>query len=108
MRPTTRPATEEDREWLFALHVVTLMEHVKATYGWDSDDQRKRFDRGFDVDPGHVLLLNADEELGIIGEEAGAVCLEEREDHLHLFRIEIYPHNQGKGIGTAFLRQLQA
>ena len=32
-----RPATESDRDWLFALHQATMRESIAAIWGWDEE-----------------------------------------------------------------------
>jgi len=42
-----RPASEEGREFLYALHCHTMREVIEKTWGWDETWQLRDFDRRF-------------------------------------------------------------
>jgi ribosomal protein S18 acetylase RimI-like enzyme len=93
-----RPTTEDDRGFLFALHRETLREYVDAVWGWDEDDQRRRFDEGFD--PGQMQIIVED------AADIGYVRVLHRPDELFLAAIELAPTWQNRGIGSAIVRSL--
>ena len=95
-----RPATDGDREFLYALHRAAMYESVARTWGWDEAWQRARFDAHFD--PRAVQVIRAG------GREVGAVRLEERGAELYVAGLAVAPEAQGRGLGTAVLQGLLA
>ncbi len=87
-----RAATDADFEALWALHVQTLGGYVGATWGWDEDDQRRRFSENWNPSRTRLLL-----ERGAI---AAAWQTEIRPDHVYLLSIEVAPAWQGHGLGS--------
>ena len=47
MEISLRPASEEDREFLYALHRCTMREVIEKTWGWDETWQLQDFERRF-------------------------------------------------------------
>jgi GNAT superfamily N-acetyltransferase len=90
-----RPATIEDREWLWELKRATMREYVAAVYGWDDETQRKMFEAKFD--PSRIRVVQVD------GSDVGLLEVEEREVDFFLGRIEILPAFQNRGIGSAVI-----
>lgn len=94
-----RPATAEDREWLFDLHEAAMRERSERNNGpWDRDRQRERFFARGETD---VRIVLADDV------RVGAVHLAEGEDDaLHIGLLEVHPASQGEGIGTKVIAAL--
>ncbi len=90
-----RPATEGDREWLWALKSATMRDYVAAIWGWEDEAQRRMFDEKFD--PARIRIIQAD------GREVGLLDYEERTDDFFIGRIEILPTAQRAGIGSAVI-----
>jgi ribosomal protein S18 acetylase RimI-like enzyme len=90
-----RPAREEDREPLFALHCATMRDAVARTWGWDEAWQRAHFDARFD--PARLSIIT------VAGRDAGLLVLESRPGEVYVAEIEIAPEMQGRGLGTAVL-----
>ena len=42
-----RPASEQDREFLYALHCATMRDVIEQTWGWDDAWQRANFEERF-------------------------------------------------------------
>jgi ribosomal protein S18 acetylase RimI-like enzyme len=90
-----RPAREEDRDSLFALHRVTMRDVIARTWGWDESWQRAHFDARYD--PSHVSVVTSG------GRDAGMLWLENRPSEIYVAELQIAPDMQGRGIGSAVL-----
>jgi len=93
-----RPATDDDREFLFDLHRVTMGAYVDATFGWDERAQRALFDESFVPDTREVIQ--------VAGEDAGVLVLEASDAEIWLTLIELQPRFQGTGIGRAVVESV--
>jgi ribosomal protein S18 acetylase RimI-like enzyme len=96
---TLRPATEDDREALFAMNRATMRDYVEAVWGWDDVSQRRRFDE----------LFHPDRDLQIIeigGQIVGMINAVERPDDLLLVNIRVLPEWQSRGIGAEVIGAL--
>jgi GNAT superfamily N-acetyltransferase len=98
MQHQRRPATARDGVFLWALHNATLKDYVTQTWGWDDQVQRRMFDERFD--PARIEILVCE------GQDVGALAVEQRPDELWLAELQIAPAWQGRGLGTAILRDL--
>jgi ribosomal protein S18 acetylase RimI-like enzyme len=94
-----RAITTSDETWLWELHKTTMRPLVEQIWGWDDDVQRNFF-REF-IDIGDISILLVDDQ------PIGAIQLHRESDHLFLSQIEIAPEHQGKGYGSAIIRDLQ-
>jgi len=97
-RWTLRPLARPDFEWAYSLHKAALGACVDATWGWDEDDQRRRFTEGFDAWARDVIEVD--------GDPTGVVVVEDRPGELYLELIELVPEAQGRRLGTSLLRAL--
>jgi ribosomal protein S18 acetylase RimI-like enzyme len=97
---TLRPATANDYDYLYALHVATIREAVTATWGWDEAFQRRYFEEHWDPGPRQVIVVD--------GEDVGVLQVEWYVNHVFLALIEVAPAWQGRGIGSAVIRDVQA
>jgi ribosomal protein S18 acetylase RimI-like enzyme len=97
MEYTLRPATDEDRDFLFRLRAAALGPYVAQIWGWNEDEQRERFERGFD--PTHYRIVQ-------VVEDIGAIEVERREHEYYLSNIELLPEHQEKGIGSELIRSV--
>ncbi|WP_246278840.1 GNAT family N-acetyltransferase [Phytohabitans rumicis] len=95
-----RPATPADSEFCFALRQVALRPYVEATWGWDEAAQRGFHERRFD--PAATQIVTVD------GRDVGRLVVERGPDETVLGLIELLPAYQGRGIGTALIRDLIA
>jgi ribosomal protein S18 acetylase RimI-like enzyme len=83
------------------LNEASLREYVEPIYGWDDEVQRTYHAAWFDPDR---LSIIEDED----GTAVGVLDVSDEGDHLYLSRIAILPEAQGRGIGTAVVRDLLA
>jgi ribosomal protein S18 acetylase RimI-like enzyme len=98
-RIALRPATAADTDFAREVHHQSYREVVERQFGpWDPVFQDRRFAEDWASATYSIILCD--------GEPCGYLCLEERADHLHVREIVIAPAFQGRGIGTALLRQV--
>lgn len=98
MEHRLKPASESDREFLFMLHCTTMRDVIEATWGWDEVWQRTDFNRRFaSQDVSIIQAMNFD---------VGSLWLEWKPDSLYIHEIQIVPGYQGKGLGTAVIRDV--
>lgn len=90
-----RAGAPADHAFLWTLHIATMRSYVDATWGWNDDDQRKRFDDTFA--PHRLTIILIDEEPG------GVLKVERRETDVFVSAIEIAPRWQRRGLGTRIL-----
>jgi ribosomal protein S18 acetylase RimI-like enzyme len=93
-----RPAPIGDQAFLWGLHRATMHSYVDQTWGWDEDDQRRRFLDDFDPATCQIILLR--------GQPIGVIETQKHEDIVGLASLEIAPEWQGKGIGTRLIRSV--
>jgi len=93
-----RPATKADYDFLYRLHVTTMKDYVTALWGWDEAFQQRIFRGRFDPARRQIIVVN--------GEDAGDLQVELAESELFISNIHILPEYQGRGIGTAVLRDI--
>lgn len=94
-----RPATEADREFFYELNRATMRDYVVATWGaWDEDFQRRYFDEHF--------VTGGTDIVEIDGRPIGIRRVEQRSDAMFLAEIQITPDWQGRGIGSALVREV--
>lgn len=95
-----RPATTEDRDFLYSLLETTLRGYVEELWGWDDTFQQERFDERFDPDFMEVICIE--------GKDVGCISLEHRGHELYLAEIELLPEYQNRGVGTSIIRAIMA
>jgi ribosomal protein S18 acetylase RimI-like enzyme len=93
-----RPATDNDYEFLYQLHLATIKPAVEATWGWDEIFQQERFRSHWDPTQRQIIQVN--------GIDIGTITLQQRETTVFLALIEVAPDYQGQGIGTALIREV--
>jgi ribosomal protein S18 acetylase RimI-like enzyme len=94
-----RRATDDDDPFCLALHEQAMREYVEPIYGWDNEVQRAYHAAWFD--PDRLSIIEEDD-----GRRVGVLDVTDEHDHLYLARIEILPRAQGRGLGSAALRDL--
>ncbi|HEU0296255.1 MAG TPA: GNAT family N-acetyltransferase [Anaerolineales bacterium] len=95
-----RPGTENDADFLYALHAATMKEYVDKTWGWDDAFQEAVFRKNYV--PAEIQVITFAEK------DMGMLSLEERLEDVFLRAIEIHPEYQGQGIGTAIIKKIIA
>ena len=95
--PTTRPARDEDFEFLWRLQCEAMRPNVERQFGpWDAAFQRRLFEENTDVAAQEIVRVD--------GEAIGCQCIREEGDALVLERLHLMPAWQGRGLGTKLLR----
>jgi ribosomal protein S18 acetylase RimI-like enzyme len=98
MEFSLRPASESDREFLYALHCETMRTVIERTWRWEDAWQRREFDRRFGEHD--VSIIEVD------GRPAGGLFLESKPDSFYIHEIQVLPEYQGRGIGTAVIKRV--
>jgi ribosomal protein S18 acetylase RimI-like enzyme len=93
-----RRARAEDRDFCFTVRRAAFKPYVDELGGWDDDHQRPLADREFDELPVEII------EEG--GTPVGYRCVLHRADHDVIDEIALLPEAQGRGIGSALLRDV--
>lgn len=65
-----RPATENDIDFLYALHIATMKEYVDKTWGWNDAFQESVFRKNYV--PAKIQIVQLD------GNDIGMLSLEDR------------------------------
>ena len=95
-----RPATGNDVDFLYALHVATMKEYVDKTWGWEDAFQESVFLRNYV--PANIQIITLDDK------DMGMLVVEERPEDIFLRAIEIHPDHQSKGIATEIISTIIA
>jgi ribosomal protein S18 acetylase RimI-like enzyme len=93
-----RPASESDRDVLYALHLTTMREVIETTWGWDDTWQRTDFDRRF---TSYLVSI-----VEVDNRPVGSLWLEWKSDSLYIHEVQIMPGFQGRGLGTAIIHHV--
>jgi len=91
-----RPADANDYNFLYELHAATMKPSIEATWGWNEAWQLDYFRQHFDPSRRQIVQVE--------GQDIGAISIESHPDELYLALIEILPAYQGRGLGTALIR----
>ena len=91
--------TEEDKKWLFDLHERAMREYVEKVYGWNPERKKAYFDNKRIMSRYHSILNEKKEKIG-------AINFEILNDAIKIYRIEILPNYQNRGIGPAILDKI--
>ena len=93
-----RPASEQDRAFLYALHCQTIRQVIERSWGWDEAWQRRDFDRRFS----ECLVSIIESE----GRAVGGLMVESKPDSVYVRELQVLPEYQGRGIGTRVVGNL--
>ncbi len=92
-----RPATANDREFVYSVLKEASKEHVIETWRWwDEAGQRENFDANFA--PAHVRIIRTG------GRDAGFYALQNFGKELFLSELNLLPEFQRRGIGSFVMR----
>ena len=95
-----RPATSQDRDFLWDLHVATMRECIARIWGWDEQWQRGYFYERFDATKRQIIVWE--------GQDVGVLAVERLADQVRVNTIEVLPAHQRQGIGSYLLSQIKA
>jgi ribosomal protein S18 acetylase RimI-like enzyme len=95
--PQLRPASSADREFLYTLHVATMKDLIERTWGWDEEWQLRDFDRRIDLCQVSVIQVE--------DHAVGAIWVEVESTSIYVTELQILPSWQGRGIGTAVMKE---
>jgi len=96
-----RPACADDKEIIYQINCAAYRDIVTAQFGkWDEVFQRDHFEKKWD--PARYSVLTIEEQV------VGCMAIENYSDHIFLSEIQVEPTYQGRGYGTAVLRDLLA
>jgi ribosomal protein S18 acetylase RimI-like enzyme len=87
-----RRASDDDRDYLYRLHVLTMRDVIEATWGWNEEWQRGDFAKRFAES--QYFVIEAD------GTSIGTLCVERRPGAIYILELQLLPEYQGAGIGT--------
>ena len=97
---TLRQATSDDFHRLLRIRNQVLREYIEYVRGWDEGLEERRFRRNFD--PATTRVITADNRvIGFLG-------VRPEGDVLYIAQAYIVPEYQGRGIGTAMIREVLA
>lgn len=98
MEFTAKIATEEDKEFLYALNRSVYKEVVIQQFGvWDEEWQRRYFEKKWPQ--AHYQIIEQ------AGRRIGAIWVTHQNDHIFLNEIQLLPEFQGQGIGSTLIKQ---
>ena len=89
----------EDKEWIFSLYVLTMKIHIEKTWGWNENFQRNVFNSN--LHPTKFQIVSID---GVV---VGVYLMVEKNDHLWLEMLLVYPEKQNTRIGTLIVDKLK-
>ena len=99
MKETRRPALETDTDFARFVHHQAYREVSERQFGpWDEEEQDEYFNADWSSATYEIVLCDA--------VPCGYVCIEDREDNIHVHELVLLPEFQGQGIGSSLLRQL--
>ena len=93
-----RQATAGDCERLYRIQSQSMKPYVEQIWGWNESFQEERFRQGFDPDKTRIVLSNE--------REIGFLRVTEKKEVVFIEQIYITPEYQGRGIGTALVREV--
>jgi GNAT superfamily N-acetyltransferase len=98
VRYELRQATDADIEFVRELKCSGLRPYVEKLWGWDADDQERRFRASFVPDRQKIISYR--------GEDVGMLQVEEGEDSLVLAGLYVAAGHRSKGLGSAIIRDV--
>ncbi len=98
LRYELRQATPADMQLVQELKFLGLRPYVEKLWGWDSDDQEKRFRASFVPDRQQIICYQ--------NEDVGMLHVEEREDSVFLAGLYVAARHRSKGLGSAVIRDV--
>lgn len=95
---TTRQATPDDKEFLYALNRAAYTDLVRRQFGaWDDAWQRSYFEKKWDPQKYEIVEQ--------AGQRIGALSVSRTTAEVRIVEIQLLPAFQGRGIGTELLQR---
>lgn len=110
MSATLRPASPEDKTFLYELYASTRAEEM-ASWGWPAAQQEMFLKMQFNAQHQSYEARYPDAEHNIImvdGREAGRILVERTESEILLVDIALLTDYRGKGVGARLIEDLLA
>lgn len=98
MSVSLRTVTAQDSEFAYRVKKAALSEYVRQVWGWDENEQQRLHERRFASQDFKVIVE--------AGADVGILALSHEPDCLKVNQLLLLPEFQGKGIGTACMRQV--
>jgi ribosomal protein S18 acetylase RimI-like enzyme len=96
-----RPALDADRPFIEAVYCSTQRWLIEELFGWRGDDvERAKFAEFYDEQSTSVIVVD--------GRDAGWLTILRGAGHVELEHLYLQPSAQGRGVGTAIIRNLIA
>jgi len=89
-----------DQEWLYKLYCSTMRTYIEQTWGWDEEFQKKGFQTN--LHPAKFRIVNVNDD------DVSAYLVNDEDNHYWLEMLLVGSTMQGKGLGTAIIKKLQA
>lgn len=93
-----RRAKARDSEFAYRVKKATLAGYVRQVWGWDEEEQRRLHQRRFATQDFRVIVVS--------GVDVGVIALSCRPDCLKVNQLLVLPEYQGKGVGTACMKDV--
>lgn len=88
----------EDYDFIYDVKKITLRSHIEKIWGWNEEYQQNDFSKSFIPDRNNIIVLN-DVNIGVLE-------IIEEDKIISIAELEILPEFQGKGIGSAILKEV--
>ena len=95
-----RPATADDLEFAIELNRISMKPYLAELPDWTDEIGRNEMQRRWAADPYQIILID--------GNRAGMLVVTERDGLRILKHVELMPEYQGRGIGSAVIREVVA
>ena len=93
-----RTATEADVPILYRIHRWTMFDYVNTIWGWEEEDQERRFQDYFRNAHIQVITVNS--------RDVGFLDVARSHNYIEVRNVELVPTMQGQGIGTAIMEDV--
>lgn len=98
-RQWLRPATTNDRPFVEHVYFQTQRDIIEALFGWRGDNvEQMKFDEFYEMAQTSIIIED--------DAEIGWMAVRHHRDHIELEHLYLDRSHQGRGIGSAILRDL--
>lgn len=96
----TRQGAISDKEWLYKLYCSTMRTYIEQTWGWDEGYQKNCLETNLYPTKFRIVIVN--------NNDVGAYLINQENNYYWLEMLLISKKMQGKGLGTAIIKTIQA